>query len=566
MLLDFNFVFACENAMTFHSGTCGFVGIADYLKLQLTSFPINGYEIDNNSSDYDDSVIDPDFDIERALEEISSSSESESNVENTLAASSLSEVGSSIVACSNSQAAHEKVIDDTYCDDKDNCDDEDVEDDDSCEDDDCVSVSKKCSVKIVAKKPVSHGCKQVYDKCNYCVYCNKEIRSKISRHLLTHKEEKEILEIRMLAKRCPERMARLRQLANDGNFKHNASTLSGGSGLVVVGRRNKDLRIDPKKFLPCEFCHKFLSKNNMWRHVRTCRARQAHEKTVKLQSQARYRAVSRGRWLLNASIFKSSESCLSELMNRMHDDNLKQIVMTDELIRAYAVLRMQSLGSKKVQKLNDIHRVSQSTRLLARIVVEARKQNPEITLNCLICPTHFDLVVRIATDMSINKAEPALNVGRSIGFLMNHVSMVKNGMALRMGDKQQSEEALNFKKLHKSEWNFRVNSPAVKCINVQKRTKTSSIPLTEDLQHLRQYIMVNMKFLTPKVDKTPTSADWTRLAKLTMSRLILFNKRRRAEVKDLKVKDYLERPQWQSDTADEMELALSPVDKMLASR
>lgn len=98
MLLDFNFVFACENAMTFHSGTCGFVGIADYLKLQLTSFPINGYEIDNNSSDYDDSVIDPDFDIERALEEISSSSESESNVENTLAASSLSEVGSSIVA------------------------------------------------------------------------------------------------------------------------------------------------------------------------------------------------------------------------------------------------------------------------------------------------------------------------------------------------------------------------------------------------------------------------------------------------------------------------------------
>jgi len=45
----------------------------------------------------------------------------------------------------------------------------------------------------------------------------------------------------------------------------------------------------------------------------------------------------------------------------------------------------------------------------------------------------------------------------------------------------------------------------------------------------------------------------------------VFNKRR-AEVKDLKVQDYLERPEWHRHDSGEMELALSPVDRMLAKR
>jgi len=56
------------------------------------------------------------------------------------------------------------------------------------------------------------------------------------------------------------------------------------------------------------------------------------------------------------------------------------------------------------------------------------------------------------------------------------------------------------------------------------------------------------------------------LAKLILSRLILFNKRRRSEVRELKVSEYLARPSWKSDLSGEMELALSPVDRLLADR
>ena len=72
--------------------------------------------------------------------------------------------------------------------------------------------------------------------------------------------------------------------------------------------------------------------------------------------------------------------------------------------------------------------------------------------------------------------------------LVIHIALVKNGVALRSGYQKQSEDALDYRNLHKSEWNYRVNSPAVKWINANKRTKTSAIPMTEDLQKLRLHV------------------------------------------------------------------------------
>ena len=48
-----------------------------------------------------------------------------------------------------------------------------------------------------------------------------------------------------------------------------------------------------------------------------------------------------------------------------------------------------------------------------------------------------------------------------------------------------------------------------------------------------------------------------------MCRLILFNKRLRAEVRELKVQEYIERSRWNDAAAGEMALALSPVDRLL---
>jgi len=286
------------------------------------------------------------------------------------------------------------------------------------------------------------------------------------------------------------------------------------------------------------------------------------ESLKELQNVRKDAGVTSCRSIFNSALFDVSEECLKELMHRMRDD----IVLENELIRKHASLRTEALGSKSVQKHNDVHRVSQSTGLLARLVEEARKHIPSITLDELVTPSHFDLVTVIARAMSTDKDEQALNVGRSLGLMLSRVAEIKNGLALRAGDENRRLTASAFQQLYKAEWNFRVNSPAVKLINAKKREKTASIPLTEDLQLLRSHIVQNIKQLMMKLQKAATPHNWTWLAKFVMSRLILFNKRRPAEVKDLKVMQYVDRPDWNSEDGDEMELALSPVDRMLAKR
>lgn len=106
----------------------------------------------------------------------------------------------------------------------------------------------------------------------------------------------------------------------------------------------------------------------------------------------------------------------------------------------------------------------------------------------------------------------------------------------------------------------------VKRMNTINRQKVQTIPLTEDLQRLQGFITSNMKEASESLKSHRLSCYWLKLAKFTMCRLILFNKRRRAEVKDMKVDDYQKRPNWKEDQNGEWNMALSSADKVLANR
>lgn len=60
--------------------------------------------------------------------------------------------------------------------------------------------------------------------------------------------------------------------------------------------------------------------------------------------------------------------------------------------------------------------------------------------------------------------------------------------------------------------------------------------------------------------------SWLNLAKVTLSRLILFTKRRRAKVKDLTVHSFIKRPNWKSDPNQEILMSLSETDKLFSHR
>ena len=235
------------------------------------------------------------------------------------------------------------------------------------EDDSCMSdiiinqlnaegdVSKE-EFGLLPKGPKKEGCKQIYDKQNYCTFCSKNIKSKISRHILTHKLQPRVMKILCLPKRSAERKLELELLANEGNFKHNLEVLTKKEGFLVVARRESKLQHQPGDFLPCEYCKKFILKQNLWLHHRKCPVHIFYEKNRSMVERGAQNdgdghcfsnnAVRRGHSLLYSALMDADQSVV-KMLERMRNDEVKDVVMNDSIKKKYAALRVESLGRKE---------------------------------------------------------------------------------------------------------------------------------------------------------------------------------------------------------------------------
>ena len=73
--------------------------------------------------------------------------------------------------------------------------------------------------------------------------------------------------------------------------------------------------------------------------------------------------------------------------------------------------------------------------------------------------------------------------------------------------------------------------------------KQQYIPETSDLSKFRDYRKQVMEKEIKVLRTFPDPVNWTRLAKATMCRLYIFNKRRITEVEDMLLEAYKNRPE-----------------------
>ena len=437
---------------------------------------------------------------------------------------------------------------------------------------DSADTQSPSQVKVYKKQKPKRGCKEVYDKVHFCVFCNKAIQSKISRHLLTvHKHNERVEEILKMDKRSRERRNALTLLANEGNLQHNVAVLKKGDGKIVVSHRTQGHnQHQSSEYSPCAECHKFVLRKRLWHHYKQCVKKRAADRTEKAKKEHSKKqfgyAVTQSRALLSGMVCGDDEEYLQDVMERMRDDDVKQVVQGDALIRRYACLRAESLGPKDSQKINDVHRVSQGARTLARLVMQCREVTPTADLHSLLRPEHMDLLVKCAKKLSYDDEKPSLTLGRAIGHTLVHAVAIKIAQCIKAGDAAEADKTRQFKEVFRGEWNYRVNSQGEKMRNEKRRTEMPTIPVTEDLVKLRNYILAEVHQVQTRLEENLEPSQWTQLAKLVMTRLIIFNKRRRAEVKDMKVKDYVERPQWHSRENGELRMAMSKTDAVVANR
>jgi len=187
-------------------------------------------------------------------------------------------------------------------------------------------------------------------------------------------------------------------------------------------------------------------------------------------------------------------------------------------------------------------------RQLARLLVELRyaSNTPDANLSSYLKPQHFDAVVQAVLTVSrfqnSTTAEPPKlmvpSLALKLGYALRKCCTLLVNKALREKDSELEYDAASFAHIYDSEWQSKVSSVALKTIAIDKRNKPDLLPLTADLVKIKQYLESVIAELSDNLCAQPTAETYLNLVDCTLSRVILFNKRRGGEASRMTLNAY----------------------------
>ena len=118
-----------------------------------------------------------------------------------------------------------------------------------------------------------------------------------------------------------------------------------------------------------------------------------------------------------------------------------------------------------------------------------------------------------------------------------------------------------------AEWSDIISSQTLKGLYDAKSLSEIQLPLTEDLQKLSSYLDRNISLLlkSNSVAKLQNN-NLTDLSKLTLLKIIVFNKRRGGEAARLLVSTYTNKLAWNLQPNEDIFNSLSEMEKQLVKR
>ena len=397
-----------------------------------------------------------------------------------------------------------------------------------------------------------------------CCYCG-ELTQKLPRHMTRHHpKEEEVAVALSYPSGSTERKAAWHKLRSRGNYHHNMTVMDVGEGDFIVARKpNQSLARDVtvKDFLPCPHCRGFYRKQELWKHTTSCKLKSDEKSEMQKHIQVSSKLI-----LLGG--LKGSNDMLNNVLATMRSDEVSEVAKSDEIILGVGKLLVEKHGIAKAQD------TTQTIRELSRLLIELRKteHNPQAHLLSFIVPTMFDQVVEaVKTLCAFEVKNGKQDVGTpslalKIGYGLKKCVNVVIGKALRDEDHVTERAADNFRRLLETEWSHRVSHHSLTTLSTRKFNKVNVLPLAEDLEKLRQYIDKNMSLAMESLKKNPNLDDWSLLAKATLTRLVMFNKRRVGETSKLPLDTYINRPDWSVVNSNEVTKSLNRFEQELSKR
>lgn len=376
-----------------------------------------------------------------------------------------------------------------------------------------------------------------------------------------HNSELDIQRILSYKNKSKEKRAALRALRKKGNFLRNRTT---NEKLRPVKRlQNNIVKSFKEDFLPCKYCYGFYKRNSLYRHTKKCPQMPENVEPGKRQT-----SQSDGHTLLNVnSLEKQIELLKKELFPRLRADDVSRIVKTDPLICSYGYSYLKGRRRK-----GNIELVKQNMRRLAKLVKHSNEKCKDIKhVIDLLRPCYFGIIIDGVNEIACYNSETEKYESPTLA--MNFGTLLKKCCDLaifRLLQEDNTEwrrkEIKILKQLVESQWANEVSAQAATNLNEKKWNKSELLPLTTDLKKLHLYLKDNAEenFSTLQEIKNNETA-YNNLKEIIYSQIILLNRRRPAEVAQIKINTF-KSVNLSCEKETEFDSCLTETEKILLNR
>lgn len=375
--------------------------------------------------------------------------------------------------------------------------------------------------------------KNYKDKKDFCLFCDKDVFH-FARHLFTwHSAELDTQRILSFPSNSRQRREALSFLRKQGNFVQNRTNTQLRPVKRVPSTSTSGKSTDD--YLPCAHCLGFYKKRFLFRHTKRCPKNSDSGKNKRQTSQSDGHTT-----LLLGSLIKHDTLLKKVLWPRMRADEINMIVKKDFLICNYGYSYLKGRRSK-----GNLDVVRQDMRRLAKLLRLARMKNESIKdLIDLLRPRHFKLIIDQVNEIACYNHET--DTYHSPTLAMNFGTLLKKCCDLAFihlvqipNTNEQRKEANILKTLIESQWSNEISAQAASNLNEKTWNKNELVPLTADLKKLNDFLE---KMAQESYDKLQENINdqsaYNSLKEVLYCQIILLNRRRPAEVAQVKIQTY----------------------------
>ena len=412
---------------------------------------------------------------------------------------------------------------------------------------------------IITVKTTTNVDGRKYDKKYVCFYCDKP-QTKLPRHLQSAHSQESAVSDWMAEKDDKLRSAKLTKLRNLGNHMQNCKVLKEERGELIVKYR-PTVNVDPRDFVPCPTCYGYYAKKFLWKH--SCPLETV---TGASRNRKRGQRVRNGTLLLPST--SSSQSGVEELLLELKNDNISRVIKSDKLILMLA--RKENAKHGHDPELRNYSRTK--LREIARLVVETRVviKDPNATLTSLVDPAKYNSVVtalkNVAGFDSITHKYKVPSLALKLGQTLKKCATILKAEGLITGNDVDVIRSTKFLEVCDVKLTEDISIHAHRTLTEEKRNKAKRLPLAADIMRLTTYLketaQVQKDTLRHGTTVHPTA--WMTLNELTLTQVMLFNRRRQGEISKMSLNDYESKSS--PDAEDHLYDSLSDFEKELCKK